>query len=159
MAMPIAPAFSDLTHEVVTDRLGRLRHEWRYNGTLHSVDDHPSVIVQDGVEKMWHANGLLHRDESLGPAWIKDSGATEVYYTTGEINRRNGPAVLSHSEMKWCRHSRMHRTDGPALIRECRDGVQETWWYDGVEFSTFEGWAEIAKPDPELYVFLKLKYS
>lgn len=49
---------------------------------LHSHNDEPSVVRCEGMDLMWHKNGVLHRDR--GPAWIMDSGKTR-YFIDGKL--------------------------------------------------------------------------
>ena len=43
----------------------------RVNGLIHSINDQPAIVFEDG-EKHWYYNNVLHRE--IGPAQITPSG-------------------------------------------------------------------------------------
>jgi hypothetical protein len=167
--MTLKPSFSDLTYRLTPPVGGAhlrpqvKREEWLWNGQLHSVDDHPAVIIRDGEELQWYTHGLRHRDELLGPAWSKPKAGAYTYYAMGEIHRTLGPAMIMPHIEKWYRHGKLHRGDGPAIFRtdspENMFELYVEWAWNGSTFSSLEGWAEASNCDPELYVMLKLKYA
>lgn len=130
------------------------REEWRLNGSLHSIDDNPSVIVNREKEIRWHKFGDLHRDEHNGPAWI--SKHIQIYYNLGNIHRVHGPAKIEKNILTWYTHGVISRNDGPAI--ENTYGKDE-WWYAGKSFLDINDWAKVSNCDPELFVMLKLKYA
>lgn len=146
----------------------KIREEWLWDGVPHSVDDHPSVIINGGEEMQWHTHGIRNRPESCGPAWIKSFETVsrwEVYYQNGEIHRKNGPAWLSSSSEKWYCRGALHRADGPAVITcnisNRRSSTQDNveWWWDGMKANDFDHWLNLASLPEEEKVFLKLKYG
>jgi len=156
--MPLleAPTFDQLEHrkEILYGNIHR--EEWRWNGALHSVDNHPSVKIDGAQEWQWHSHGMRHR-EGDRPAWIKDFGTIQIYYHLNVIHRaRGGPAMISDTKQKWYSYGRIHRADGPAIIHN--DGHVE-WWWKGYEYATMDEWADHGKVDPQLFVLLKLEWG
>ena len=123
--MPIIgpPTFEQLEYLVIeqpfpglSPRRSILREEWRWEGKLHSVADHPSVIISNGKELQWHNYGRRHREENIGPAWIKNNGIFKIYYNMNEIHRSYGPAMIEPKSERWYYFGALHRKDGPAII-------------------------------------------
>lgn len=56
------------------------------NGNLHSVDDRPAIIYEDG-SKEWRHHGLLHREKDL-PALTTTKGESQ-YWRKGLLYREN----------------------------------------------------------------------
>ena len=77
------------------------------NGVLHSFDDKPAQIRENGTQ-LWFKNGELHRENDL-PAVIRANG-TKEWYKNGELHRDG---------------------DLPAEIRA--DGTKE-WYKNGKRF-------------------------
>jgi hypothetical protein len=163
--MPIVgpPTLEQLEYRVRSDpqsglalRTPIVREEWLWLSQPHSAEDHPSVIIDGGKELQWHMYGTRHRDETLGPAWIKDYGRIKVYYNLGEIHRNNGPAMISDESQKWYLHGKLHRADGPAIIYA--DNRVCWFWLDKWFFSIDE-WFEVSKINPELFTMLKLEFG
>lgn len=79
----------------------------------------PAIIIFDPytgnfVTRYWYQNGLLHREESEGPAII---GTSKVWYNKNLVHRIKGPAVIYSNGMQvWYHMNKMHREDGPAVI-------------------------------------------
>jgi hypothetical protein len=164
MRMPIVdpPTFEQLAHLVIEQSIPGLvphrpifREEWRWEGKLHSVDDHPSVIIDSGKELQWHKYGWRHREERIGPAWIKNNGIFQIYYNMDEIHRSNGPAMIEPESQKWYHLGKLHRKDGPAVIYI--DGKVE-WHWRGTKYN-LNDWAVASCVDPELFTMLKLEYG
>lgn len=137
------------------------RDEWTWKGMQHSIDDHPSVIVNNGQELQWHKMGLRHRDEHLGPAWIKygpdlTTPVAEFYYNQNNLHRINGPAYKTLNEIKWYKNSLLHRADGPAVYNPTTKYMR--WFYNGVSYVNMEDWASASGVAPDMVVYLKLKY-
>jgi len=131
------------------------KEKWEWGGQLHSVNDHPAVKYINNNECQWYSHGLRHRDETIGPAWILPKSSINIYYNLGNIHRNNGPAWIDPNYKKWYVNDELHRTDGPAI--EYNNGMVE-WWWKGKSYM-FDGWADISKCDPEIYMILKLKYG
>ena len=134
---------------------GSFREEWRLDGELHSVDDHPAVRFDSG-ESYWYKHGKRHRDGDQ-PAWIKDDGKIQLWFQDGDLHRENGPAFISYNQELYYRHNVQHREDGPAVID--RESKEVRWFYDGIEQDNFDEWLEKHDKNTELYVKLKLMYS
>jgi hypothetical protein len=139
----------------------RPRREWRWQNSLHSIDDHPAIIFSDNGEQQWYAHGLRHRPEHLGPAWIKDDPSMQIYYATGEIHRRGGPAMIYHDTDKWYQCNRLHRADGPAVTRRrVTHFMREIeWWFNGNRFKDVDEWGKSNPIDPSVFTLLKLEYG
>jgi len=146
---------NQLEYSKFVDAIGRDHEAWRWAGALHSVDDHPSVIIDHGREIMWHAYGQRHRANG-GPAWIKDFGTTQAFYFLNALDRKDGPAMICNGDKKWYHHNNLHRADGPAIERA--SGEIEWWWSDK-PYGTIDEWYEHSCIDPELFVLLKLEYA
>jgi len=57
------------------------------------------------------------------------NNTTRSWYLNGRLHREDGPAVIRHDGIKyWFLNGKRHREDGPALIRA--DGSKE-WWLNG----------------------------
>jgi hypothetical protein len=143
----------------------RPRREWRWQGALHSIDDHPAIIFSDNGEQQWYAHGTRHRPEHLGPAWIKTSPSLQLYYAAGELHRRGGPAMIYPSSEKWYQCNVLHRADGPAIVRTSRWGLVHIdppaieWWFNGSRFKDVDEWGKFNPIDPEVFTLLKLEYG
>jgi len=86
------------------------------NGRLHSFDDNPAVIYNNG-DKLWYKKGRFHR--------------------------KGGPAIeWANGDKFWYSKSRHHRIDGPAIER--KNGYKE-WFYKGkvVKCSSLEEFLKI----------------
>jgi len=152
-----APRFEDLTYREEIQPGNIHREEWTWDGVLHSIDDHPSVIIDGGRETQWHSYGMRHRIG--GPAWIKDFGNTVIYYNLGYIHRTDGPAMITETDEKWYFNDKLHREDGPAVIRNRDTGVPYEWWWRHRQYSDIDVWAEHAQIDPQLFLLIKLEYG
>ena len=143
----------------------RPRQEWRWQNSLHSIDDHPAIIFSDNGEQQWYAHGLRHRPEHLGPAWIKDNSSLQLYYAAGELHRRGGPAMIYPDHEKWYQCNRLHRDDGPASIHTVRQGWSIgksspiEWWFNGNRFKDVDDWGKSNPIDPSVFTLLKLEYG
>lgn len=106
--------------------------EWRWEGQLHSVADHPAVIVDGGDQLYWYTHGQQDRNEFLGPAVIHP--AKNRYVKLGKLHRTSGPAVeYPNGRLEWYQHNKRHRLDGPAC--EWPTGRLE-WWQNGLMHRT-----------------------
>ena len=154
--MPILgpPTFEQLAYQREENSLGLVREMWMWEGKLHSVDDHPSVIIDNGSEKQWHSYGMRHRIG--GPAWTKEFGLTELYYNLDMLHRTDGPAMISNTNQKWYFNNKVHRADGPAVIHN--NGRVE-WWWRGRQYLDIDEWFNHSGIDPELFTLLKLEYG
>jgi hypothetical protein len=78
---------------------------FKYNGILHSFNDNPAVIHNDGT-KLWYQHGNLHRNNDQ-PAIVKDIGSKE-WYQHGKLHRDNDqPAVIQVDGFKgWYQHGK-----------------------------------------------------
>lgn len=109
---------------------------WHKNGMCHRDEDLPAIIYSDG-RRDWYQFGLLHRD--IGPAIIYSDGR-HVWYQFGLQHREDGLPASIHrvllnstswanvptSELKWYCMGKLHRANGPAIIRA--DGTREWYW-------------------------------
>ena len=155
--MPLEPQnMSDLEYIDTRSTFGQRRQEWHWQGQFHSINDQAAVIVADGQELMWYSHGLRHRDEHLGPAWIKNGLEIEAYYSYDKLHRENGPAIVGPVRHKWYEHGKCSRRDGPAIINN--DGTVE-WWFRDARMLNLDQWGEVSGCDLELFVMLKLKYA
>ena len=107
-----------------TDRDGRTYR----NGLLHSYDDSPAVVADNGTYKVWYKQGKIHREGDL-PAITRNEQYQE-WYRYGELHRDGDlPAIIgSDNHQEWYKNGELHR-DGeePALI----DGQLRQWYKNG----------------------------
>ena len=85
------------------------------NCLLHSFNDEPAVILEDG-ESHWYAKGKLHRVN--GPAVICANG-NQQWYINGQLHRENDqPAIMNaNGDRRWYVNGKLHReNDLPAVI-------------------------------------------
>ena len=119
--------------------------KWYQNGKQHR-DGGPAEIWANGcTTQRWFQNGQLHRDD--GPAVINKYGEKFWYldgkqsteYELNEIRKikvvkdmKNGKHTEDGTQ-RWFQNGKLHRTDGPALIRT--DG-SEFWYQNGERHRT-----------------------
>jgi hypothetical protein len=60
-------------------------------GEYHSFNDQPAIEYFEGT-KIWMDHGIMHRDESCGPAF--QSKNKLEYYKNGKLHCDQGPAVI-----------------------------------------------------------------
>ena len=127
--MPLAPTHDDLTYRVeyVNDRK---IEKWLWQGRLHSVDDRPARIVNDGEEQHWYTQGLRHRN-----------GAPAIIYA-------NGKQVWYHLDA-------IHRNDGPA--KTFMDG-EEQYYLHNKRYASIRDWIKDNPCRTEELVMMKMKY-
>lgn len=128
--------------EVVVDKDGNVTT--LLNGKLHSFKDRPSFVNNADNERMWHKNGVFHR-EGNKPAYIKimkhkSLGSVEVeiitreWYVDGVFHRdgdkpvdhvktkrfnKDGKLISKQSIKKWYKNGSIHRDgDKPAMIEK-----------------------------------------
>jgi antitoxin component YwqK of YwqJK toxin-antitoxin module len=79
-------------------------------GLLHSIDDKPSLIDDDG-HQYWHINGALNRSDITLPFIKKSNGESHYRLENG------GYKITRNLEEKWLNKNNMlHRKDGPAWV-------------------------------------------
>ncbi len=78
---------------------------WYKNGILHSENDQPAIMYQNGVTRYWYKDGIFHR-EGDKPAVVRQNG-DQHWYKDGKLHREN---------------------DKPALVRQNGD---QHWYNDG----------------------------
>jgi len=157
--MPLSPnkeelAYQELEYELISN--DRVREEWRLNGALHSVNDEPAVIINDGDELMWYTHGLRNRDG--GPAWVQGERGVFMWYNAGQLHRKDGPALVSVHSQQWYEHGLMHNATGPARLENRAGGTYIQWWLNGTEYDSIDDWAQAGNVDGQLLVMTKLKY-
>jgi len=74
----------------------------RMNGLLHSIDDKPAMVRHLEDQKIW--------------------------YSFGELDRIDKPAVISPGTREWRRKGKLHNMNGPAIVRANGD---KEWWLNG----------------------------
>jgi hypothetical protein len=116
-------------------------------GLLHSIDDQPSLIDDEG-NTFWHKDGRFHRDNDL-PAIIMNNG-DKYWYINGVPNRSDislpyiemsngykeyrlengGKRIISNIREDWFNENGdYHREDGPAYIRYNENGNIDLEYY------------------------------
>jgi hypothetical protein len=169
---------SDHIQYSIEDYNGAKAETWTFNGQLHNVDDQPAWVVNDGEELKWFVHGDLHRDEALGPAYIRVPQKEYFYFNLNVLHRRLGPALITYERSAWYLNGDKHRTDGPAIA--LRNGTQEwyqfdrlhridgpavilsngmmSWYLRGLSYK-FNEWLEETPLDDERKLLLKLQYG
>jgi len=94
-------------------------------GELHSFDDKPSVIYNDG-NKVWHKNGKHHR---VGGPAIERINGDKFWYKEGKIHRLDGPARIFVAR----------------VLRGRKFNSFKEWWYDGEELEGCDSTEEFRK--------------
>jgi hypothetical protein len=65
------------TSELIVKTMYNFSERFKYNGKLHSFNDHPAAIYSDGT-KVWYHHGKRHRDNDK-PAVIYSNGYKQWY--------------------------------------------------------------------------------
>jgi antitoxin component YwqK of YwqJK toxin-antitoxin module len=112
--------------KVVFRSTGREGRTYR-NGLLHSYQDEPAIVADNGTYKVWYKQGKIHRDNDL-PA-ITRNEVYQEWYRDGKLHRDNDlPAIVGTNLREWYRNGELHRDgDEPALI----DGEIRQWYKNG----------------------------
>lgn len=146
----------ELEYELISKN-DKKREEWRLGGVLHSINDEPAVIIEDGEEMMWYKHGLRHREG--GPAWVQGDRGIFMWYNCGQLHRTDGPAIVGIGQEQWFVDGQMHRNNGPAILRKGKaDELEVQWWLHGEMFSSIDEWAESGNIDGQILVMNKIKY-
>jgi antitoxin component YwqK of YwqJK toxin-antitoxin module len=99
------------------------------NGLLHSYDDNPAIVADNGTYKVWYKEGKIHRDGDL-PAITRHDVQYQEWYRAGMLHRDGDlPAIIgSDNHREWYRNGKLHRDgDEPALT----DGEMREWYRNG----------------------------
>jgi hypothetical protein len=109
-----------------TDRDGRTYR----NGLLHSYEDEPAIIADNGTYKVWYKQGKIHREGDL-PAITRNEQYQE-WYRNGRLHRdRDLPAIIGTNFREWYKNGKLHRDgDQPAVI-DLQLQLRE-WWVNGI---------------------------
>ncbi len=125
---------------MVTRKFDDCMRTYDENGKLHSFNDNPAVVWEDG-DKEWFIHGVKGRENDRHAeekfygmkTWFIDgkpgrmSGKNNV-----EFNDRIEWRIITESDTKFYRnHFVPHRLDGPAVIYN--DGKSE-WWVNGKRY-------------------------
>lgn len=109
--------------------------EWWVNDVQHRDDIDPKsgktlpaeiFIHSDNSYKCWRKNGVVHRSQSEGPAYI--NRFSQCYMEEGVPHREEDlPAIISTDgkEMEWWYKGKRHREGKPAVIHA--SGEKEFW--------------------------------
>lgn len=112
----------------------KTRQGWQ----LHSLNDKPAKIDQDGTE-YWYHRGVLHRAGDKH-AIFRENGMNDmsIYYKNGQIHREKGPAYVSQKRgefiMKYYKNGNLHsQGDEPAVFhimeRNGMETIVKVAWY------------------------------
>jgi antitoxin component YwqK of YwqJK toxin-antitoxin module len=97
-------------------------------GLLHSVNDKPSLIDDEG-NKFWHKDGRLHRD-NIDLPYIEMSNGDKYY----KLNYEGDYKIINHLHEEWFnKDNEWHKEDGPAVIcYDCNgDIISKSYREDG----------------------------
>jgi len=86
-----------------------------WNGLLHSYDDEPAIVADNGTYKVWYKQGKIHREGDL-PA-ITRNEIYQEWYKEGELHRDGDlPAIQGNNMREWYKNGKLHRDgDLPAF--------------------------------------------
>lgn len=94
-------------------------------GKLHSINDEPAFVSNNGVQK-WYYNGSLHRADDKPAVIYPESNHT--WYYRGEYD----DITFFKNTREWWRHGIMYRDNcQPTVIHA--NGYLE-WWSNGVKY-------------------------
>jgi len=80
---------------------------------------------------------------------VYDDGTVYWFNEEGQFNLEDGPAVTKADGTRfWYRNSKLHRTDGPAVIHS--SGRKE-FWLNGIFYSEKDYWEKL-KPAKEMTI-------
>jgi hypothetical protein len=92
-------------------------------GLLHSIDDQPSLIDDDG-NKYWHINGVPSRLNISLPYAEMSNG--EKYYKL----KNGGYKIIGHLKKTWFnKENKLHRENGPAFIEYYENRIECEHYY------------------------------
>lgn len=134
-----------------------------YKSLLHSVNDEPAEVVNNGEIMRWYRLNQLHRDHDQ-PAVVDTKRHRMEWYQRGKLHRVDKPArILNHQNKlveSWFFEGVQHRADGPAEEQTIDGETRGAWYWHGTGFASFSGWAQAvgSQIDPETLFLLKLKY-
>jgi hypothetical protein len=100
-------------------------------GLLHSIDDQPSLIDDNG-DKYWHINGEPNRSDLSLPYFEKSDGEKHYRLENGEKR------IISNLREEWLnKDNEWHREDGPAIIHYYINGkiLSEYYFLNNIEYS------------------------
>jgi hypothetical protein len=98
-------------------------------------EDFSGIAVRPDGTKQWFENGLMHRDEKIGPAEEWADG-TKQWRLNGLLHRVDGPAKeLASGSKSWHLNGKCHREDGPAV--DLVNGYK-AWYLDDILYSELE---------------------
>jgi hypothetical protein len=102
-------------------------------GKLHRVDGPAQEFPQEGTY-VWAQNGKHHRQ---GDEPAVDDGYEIKYYQFGKLHRTAGPAHertygFGKGNVNWYYNDKLHRLNGPAVIKQDAKPIIYEWWRNGV---------------------------
>jgi hypothetical protein len=93
----------------------------------------------------------------MKPVKVVNDKGTEFWYQNYRLHREDGPALLrSDGSEYWCKNGEMHRNDGPAVIRS---NNRHDWWLNNKRYDSFEEWLKDTDADEQTKLMLILKWS
>lgn len=115
-----------------------------------------TIMVDKIIDKMtpdsfWRVCGIPHGE-------LVETDGTIKWYWHGELDRRNGPAVIEpNGNKRWYSRGIMHRIDGPAAVYV--SNLPDIWVVDGRPVNNFREFQEFSGLSDEDILFLKIKYG
>lgn len=119
------------------------------------------------VSKLWYymkgSKKIRHRDGE--PAYlrfnIQGNVVFESWYKHGKKNRdgdlpsmieyKHNSSLYEYSLQRWCKDGKCHRENGPALIINHRNHVEENWFYNGKRHRDGDLPARVCYPRDDSY--------
>lgn len=104
---------------------------WYYGGCIYRGDDNFAIFREDGTRLWYNKYNTVNRDNDK-PTVIHCSGA-KIWYKDGLLHRENDlPALIRKDAKMWYQNGKKHRGNNkPAII--WNDGSEE-WYRDGIRY-------------------------
>lgn len=128
--------------------LRRQRHWQLYFTKVEIKEDHPGTMVE-----RWTLNGRKHRLDGPAIMLIKNNATTQYYWYRNGVkhrdalpNGRTGPASVEYHthpdyscyDKHWVVNGKLHRTDGPAIVRkDCNQQITREWYQNGTHHRAY----------------------
>ncbi len=93
--------------------------------------------------KSEHGSGLTNYEN--GSYSISNDGSTRWYDKEGNPHRGDGlPAVIGPGKLTHYHRGKLHRIDGPALIRQIGSDKVYTWYVDNKRITSWEQFSDMS---------------
>ncbi len=106
---------------------------WYKNGVLHR-NDGPAITDSDGTEEWWVDGVKTTKNETISNKIIKNETISnnvkhvKAEWYSNERNLPDGSYIDKHGDVCYVKNGRIHRDDGPAIVR---DNGNKFWYKNG----------------------------